>query len=260
LKEDHHRHIWYSFLSYSVTSALKKRPVFWRNKNYTLLINWINTWKEEILTNLEILSFCIHIATFARNTFLMMTNLDAISMSNISHVMSVVHNISIVITSRIIISRHITKCLITYAWKKIVLIKNSLPLKLLMNSKYIECKCMKNKIKKLISSNYADFNIKDKVLMTKLSLLRTNKVSIWNANIFHWKKVKTELLGKPISKKINILISETFIIANSIKMSTQKKLSPKKLLINKPKSKKESQSKKIKMFKIKRKNIFQNNK
>lgn len=244
-----------------MTYVLRRKLVFWRNKNCTLLISWTNTWIVEILMSLEMLSFCILIVIFVKPTFSMMTSSDVILMCNISHVMSVDLSINTVTTKDMIISKHITKCPIISVWKKIVLIKNSLPSKLPINSKYIECKFMKNKIKKLISNNYVDSNMKGKVQMMKLLSSKTNKVSIWRVSSSHWKKVKIEFLLKLINNKINISISGTFIIANLMKMSMLKKFFLKRLWPNKLKSKRVNQNNNKRLqVKKRRKSTYRNNK
>lgn len=191
-----------------------------------------------------------------------MMNLNFISMCNILHAMFVVHNIDSDITKDMIILKHIIKCHIIFVWKKIVLTKSLLLLRLQINWNYTECKYMKNKgIKKLILNNYVGFSLKGKIWMNKLSLLKINKVLIWNLSIYLWKKLKTEFLMKLIDSKINTLMSETFIIVSLIRMNMLKKYSQKELLIrNKQKSKKINQNKNKRVQpKTKKKNIYQNN-
>lgn len=210
--------------------------------------------------SLEILSFYILIVIFVKRISSMMTNLGFTLIYNTSHVMFVDPSINIVITKDMTISKHITKCLITFVWKKTVLIKNLLPLRLLINSKFTDCKFMKDKIKKLILNNYVDFNTKGKVQMMKLLSSKINKVLIWRVSTFHWKRVKIEFLLKLINNKINILTSETFIIVNLMKMNMLKKYLWKKVP-NKPKSKRVNKNNNKKhQAKIKRKSTFQNNK
>ena len=118
--------------------------------------------------SLEILSFYILIVNFVKKISSMMTNLGFTLIYNTSHVMFVDPSINIVTTKDMIISKHITKCLITFVWKETVLIKSLLPSRLLINSKFTECKFMKDKTKKLISNNYVDSNMKGKAQMMKL--------------------------------------------------------------------------------------------
>lgn len=138
----------------------RKKLAFLNNKNCILLTNLISIWREEILTNLAILYFCIRIVVFVRSISLMMIYSKYISICSIWYAMFAVHNKNIVITKIMTAYKRIIKCLTTFVWKRIALTKNLLHLKLLINSKFIECKFMKNKIKKLILNNSVDFNTK----------------------------------------------------------------------------------------------------